>query len=251
MTFLLRAASLAWRKRVHMNTASQRPPPRQPAELAGFIDHTLLKPEADAAAIRKLCAEARTHKFFAVCVNGAHVRLAAEELRDSGVAVASVVGFPLGAMSTIAKAREAELAAHDGAREIDMVMRIDLAKSGVFTGVRDDIREVVRAVEGQAIVKVILETGLLSLEEISRSCRAAEEAGAHFVKTCTGFSTGAASVEHIALMRDAVSDRVQVKASGGIRSWEQARDLILAGADRLGTSSGVQLVQAIASTGGY
>ena len=234
-----------------MDTASQRPPPRQPRDLAFYIDHTLLKPEADAASIRKLCAEAKAHQFFAVCVNGSHVRTAAEELSGSQVRVAAVVGFPLGAMSSSAKAREAEIAARDGAVEIDMVMRIDLAKSGVFTGVRDDIREVVHAVAGKAIVKVILETGLLSLEEISRSCRAAEDAGAHFVKTCTGFSTGAATVEHVALMRDAVSDRVQVKASGGIRSWEQARDLILAGADRLGTSSGVQLIQALNSQGGY
>ena len=143
------------------------PPPKQPTELATFIDHTLLKPEATTAQIETLCREAIDNQFYAVCVNGAHVASARNFLRGSKVQLASVIGFPLGAMAMKAKAFEAELAARDGATEIDMVMRIDLAKTGAFTGVRNDIRAVVDAVRDQAIVKVILETGLLTLEEIA------------------------------------------------------------------------------------
>lgn len=227
------------------------PPPKQPAELATFIDHTLLKPEATTAQIETLCREAIDNQFYAVCVNGAHVASARDFLHGSKVQLASVIGFPLGAMAKKAKAFEAELAARDGATEIDMVMRIDLAKTGEFTGVRDDIRAVVDAVRNQAIVKVILETGLLTLEEIARASRAADEAGAHFVKTCTGFSTGSATVEHVALMKESISERMQVKASGGVRSFEQARTLILAGADRIGTSSGVTLIKGASPTSGY
>lgn len=226
-------------------------PPKVPHELAPFIDHTLLKADAGTAAIEGLCREAIQYNFFAVCVNGAHVATASRALAKSRVLVASVVGFPLGAMSSASKAFEAERAVLDGAREIDMVMRIDWAKSGEFTRVRDDIKAVVAAVGGAAKVKVILETGLLTLEEIARSSRAADEAGAHFVKTCTGFSTGVATVEHVALMRESVSSRVQVKASGGVKTFEQARALILAGADRIGTSSGVALVTGTTPGAGY
>lgn len=216
-------------------------------ELARFIDHTALKPEITAAAVETLCAEALEHGFFAVCVNGAHVARVAASLRGSEVKVAAVAGFPLGAMASAAKAFEAERAAGDGASEIDMVMRIDLAKSGDYAALSEDVRTVVTAVAGAAAVKVILETGLLTLDEIAASARAASDAGAHFVKTCTGFSTGAATPEHVALMRKSIDASVQVKASGGIRSLEQAKALIAAGATRLGTSSGVALVTGAAS----
>ncbi len=227
------------------------PPPKAPADLAAFIDHTLLKPEATKAQIETLCREAIGNHFYAVCVNGAHVASARGFLSGSPIRLAAVVGFPLGAMAPKAKAFEAELAVRDGATEIDMVIRIDLAKTGEFTGVRDDIRAVVDAVKGDALVKVILETGLLTLEEIARTSRAADEAGAHFVKTCTGFSTGVATVEHVALMKESISETMQVKASGGVRSFEQARALILAGADRIGTSSGVSLIKGAGPATGY
>lgn len=223
------------------------PPPKTPRELAPFIDHTLLRPDATEAQIETLCREAIENRFFSVCVNGGHVARAAAVLRGSGVKVAVVVGFPLGAMASRAKAFEAELAVREGASEIDMVLRIDLVKSSEFNRVRDDIVDVVKAAGGNC-VKVILETGLLTLEEIVRACRASDEAGAHFVKTCTGFSTsggtpaGEATVEHIALMKESIAADMQVKASGGVRSFEKARALILAGADRIGTSSGVSLV---------
>lgn len=236
--------------------------PQTPEELAPFIDHTLLKPEASDAMIETLCREALTHGFFAVCVNGAHVATARRALGDgiskrgSKVAIAAVIGFPLGAMATTAKAFEADQAARDGASEIDMVMRLDLAKTGRYGDLRDDIRAVVNAVKGRAIVKVILETSLLTNDEIAKSSRAADEAGAHFVKTCTGFSTsgpaGAATVEHVALMRESVRLEVQVKASGGVRTFETARAMIAAGATRLGTSSGVALVTTgLTSGAGY
>ncbi|MDX9731213.1 MAG: deoxyribose-phosphate aldolase [Bdellovibrionales bacterium] len=243
----------------------QHAPPKTAAELAPFIDHTLLKADATESMIERLCLEAVQYKFHAVCVNSAHVAYARGILlrekerlgtKFHPVHIASVVGFPLGAMTAQSKAFEASEAAKNGATEIDMVMRIDLAKTGDFGRLSDDIASVVQSVEGKAIVKVILETGLLTLEEIARSSRAADAAGAHFVKTCTGFSTagfpaGAATTEHVALMRESVRPSVQVKASGGVKTFEAARALILAGADRIGTSSGVALVTGQTPGAGY
>lgn len=236
--------------------------PRTPAELAPFIDHTLLKADATDEMVEKLCREALAHSFYAVCVNGAHVATArkilhgAKSSTGSTVLIAAVIGFPLGAATAESKAFEANQAVLDGASEIDMVMRIDLAKTGKWSALKDDVAAVVRAVEGRAIVKVILETALLTLDEIAASSRAADEAGAHFVKTCTGFSTagtcaGAATIEHVALMRESVRPTVQVKASGGIRDFAGACALISAGATRLGTSSGVALVSNAVSKEGY
>lgn len=223
-----------------------------PADLARLIDHTLLKPDALDAHIEALCAEAIQHRFFAVCVNGAHVARASALLKGSEVRVAAVVGFPLGAMASRVKAYEAEAAAQDGALELDMVLRIDLIKGGENARAEADIAAVVRAVPS-CVVKVILETGLLSREEIVRACHIAEQAGAHFVKTSTGFAHGkGATTEHVALMRASVSEHMGVKASGGIRSFEDACALVEAGATRLGTSAGVALVTRSASlNGGY
>lgn len=235
--------------------------PKTPRELAPFIDHTLLRADATEAMVQILCKEAMINGFHAVCVNPGHVAYAGKCLRELAAAmsetpgipsvqVAAVVGFPLGACTTLTKVFETKEALRLGATEIDMVLRVDLVKTGEYTRVRDDIRAVVAGaaeVDKSALVKVILETGLLSLEEIARSSRAADEAGAHFIKTCTGFSTaglpaGGATVEHVALMRESAGDHVKIKASGGIRNFEMARSLILAGADRLGTSSGVSLI---------
>lgn len=224
----------------------------KPIEIAKYIDHTLLKPEATEAQIRALCQEALQYQFAAVCVNGAHVGVAAETLRDSQILTAAVVGFPLGAMHSKAKAFEAEVAVKMGAKEIDMVMRIDLAKTNQWVALEADIREVVNAVPG-AIVKVIFETSFLTLDEMKASCKASEAAGAHYVKTCTGFFAGSeATLEQVQLMRKTVSQQIKVKASGGIRSFEKALAMIEAGADRIGTSSGIAIVSnQKASTSGY
>jgi deoxyribose-phosphate aldolase len=244
------------------------PPPQTPAELAAFIDHTLLRADATEDDITNLCEEAFRHRFYAVCVNSGHVAYAAKALEqiavnhkhDSRVRIAAVVGFPLGACTTSTKVFEAQECIRLGAEEIDMVVRLDFVKTGEFDRVSEDIASVVQSVtklKPRGIVKVILETGLLTHEQIARATRAADEAGAHFIKTCTGFSTagapaGAATVEHVALMRESARSHVKIKASGGIRTFEMARNLIIAGADRLGTSSGVSLVSAGASQGtGY
>jgi deoxyribose-phosphate aldolase len=214
------------------------------ADLAPLIDHTLLKPQVTSQEIERLCHEALTHHFKAVCVNPVFVALARQTLNEvakSPVLIASVIGFPLGASQSSVKAHECELAIKDGANEIDMVMRIDYAKEGRWNLLRDDIAAVVKAAAGSA-VKVILETGLLSTDEIAQSCRAAAEAGAAFVKTSTGFLGRGASVEDILLMRKSCGPNVKIKASGGIKNFAQAVALVEAGADRLGTSSGVLLV---------
>jgi deoxyribose-phosphate aldolase len=213
-----------------------------PAQLAPFIDHTLLKADATEAEIERLAREALQHGFAAVCVNGAHVARASALLSRSGVLVAAVVGFPLGASVARVKAYEASAAVDDGARELDMVLRIDLVKQGDDRRLGEDIEAVVRASSG-APVKVILETSLLEQTEIVRACHVAEQAGARFVKTSSGFVPGGvATVEHVTLMRASVSASMGVKASAGIRTFEQARALLCAGATRLGTSSGVALV---------
>jgi len=207
-------------------------------ELAKYIDHTLLKPDASEEAVLKLCAEAREFGFASVCVNGSFTELVARELKGSGVKTCVVVGFPLGAGTSAAKAFETADAVSRGAEEIDMVISVGRLRSGETASVREDIRAVVQAAEG-ALVKVIIETCLLTDEQKKLACCLAEEAGAHFVKTSTGFSTGGATVEDVALMRRVVGDRLGVKASGGIRTREDAERMIAAGASRIGASASV------------
>jgi deoxyribose-phosphate aldolase len=218
--------------------------------LASYIDHTLLKPEATEADIKKICAEAKQFQFKAVCVNSGYVELAARELKGSSCLVASVVGFPIGAELSEAKVRETELVIAAGAKEIDMVIRIGAIKERNYSLAEKDIRAVVQAAGG-AVVKVILETGLLTLDEIREASKISEQAGAHFVKTATGFLGRGASLEDIAIMKSAISAKMKIKASGGIKTQEQALAMIAAGAHRLGTSSGVALVQGQQAQGGY
>lgn len=221
-----------------------------PADLAAFIDHTLLKPEASEADVLKLCDEAIRHRFKAVCVNPIHVRACVERLSGSSVLTASVVGFPLGASLASVKAKETENAVRDGAAEIDMVLRIDLARAARWSEVEADIAAVVVAASG-APVKVILETGLLTPEQIIGACQASERAGAAFVKTATGFLGRGATVEDIELMKKSCSPRMQIKASGGVKTFTQAKAMIEAGASRIGTSSGVALVTGAQAGAGY
>lgn len=218
--------------------------------IARTIDHTLLKPDAIGTEIRKLCEEALEHRFFSVCVNSAMVPLASEILRGSDVAVCSVVGFPLGACLSTAKAFETTEAIRLGASEIDMVISIGALKAKQDALVERDIRAVVEAAEGK-IVKVILETHLLTEEEKIRACQLSVSAEAAFVKTSTGFTGGGATLEDVKLMKDTVGDRALVKASGGIRDLDKARAMIAAGASRLGTSSGVAIIKGLAATGAY
>lgn len=212
-------------------------------ELNKYIDHTLLKANATEAEIKKLCSEAKEHSFYAVCVNSGFVSLCRRELDGCDIKIASVVGFPLGAMATAAKAFEAACAAGEGASEIDMVIAVGLIKQGSDDAVYEDIKAVVDAAAAEgASVKVILETGELTDDEIVRACRISERAGAAFVKTSTGFGAGGASASHVALMKQSVSGQMKVKASGGIRDLQTALDMIAAGADRIGTSSGVKII---------
>lgn len=205
-----------------------------------MIDHTLLKPDATQEDVRRICAEAREYGFASVCVNSCYAALVRGELCGSGVKACCVVGFPLGAMSTAAKAFEAEQACADGAQEIDMVLNAGALKAGDDEYVLRDISAVVAAARG-AIVKVILETCLLNDDEIVRACRLAVQAGASFVKTSTGFGSGGASVHDVALMRQTVGPEIGVKASGGIRTRADAVKMIEAGASRIGTSAGVAI----------
>jgi deoxyribose-phosphate aldolase len=214
-----------------------------PGDLARYIDHTLLKPDATGADIDRLCAEAAEYRFAAVCVNPTWVRRAAEDLRGTDVAVASVVGFPFGATTPEVKAWEARRAIRDGASEIDMVINIGALKSGLYDDVREDIGQVSDACrEAGAATKVIIETGLLTDEEKVIACRLASQAKADFVKTSTGFAKGGATVFDIALMREVVGPTMGVKASGGIRTVEDVQDMIAAGATRIGASAGVRIV---------
>lgn len=210
--------------------------------LAKYIDHTLLKADATPEQIRKLCAEAEEYQFASVCVNSCYARLAHDCLRGRGVAVCCVVGFPLGAMTPRAMAYEARCAAEDGATEIDMVIPVGALKAGDDETVRETIGAVVEAVTGRAIVKVIIEACLLTDAEKVRACQLAESVGAAFVKTSTGFSSGGATEHDVALMRRSVTSAVQVKAAGGIRDRETALKMIAAGADRIGASAGIQIV---------
>ena len=206
-----------------------------------MIDHTMLKADASSETIRRYCREAKEHGFASVCVNTCHVPLVAKELKGSPVKVCCVVGFPLGAMLSTAKAFETAEAVKLGAEEVDMVINIGAMKDKNYKFVREDIRAVVKAASGKT-VKVILETCLLDKEEIIKACELSVEAGADFVKTSTGFSTGGANVEDVALMKHTVGEKARVKASGGIRTPEQAEALIRAGADRIGAGNGLVLL---------
>ena len=215
-------------------------------QVAALIDHTLLKPQATAADIRRLCQEARQYEFAAVCVNPYWVPLAASELTGSTVVVATVAGFPLGANTTGIKVAEADAAITAGAREIDMVLNIGELCGGNLDAVRTDIAAVVAAAHARgALVKVILETVLLTDDQKAAACTLSKNAGADFVKTSTGFSTHGATVHDVALMRRVVGPSIGVKASGGVRTLEDLEAMRAAGATRIGTSSGVQIVEAV------
>ena len=214
-------------------------------KMAQYIDHTLLKPEAQQTAFDKLCDEAIRYRFKAVCVNSCRVAYVAEKLGGSGVEVCSVVGFPLGAMETRAKAFEASQAIEDGATEVDMVINIGALKSGDLKTVDDDIRALRKAAKGSTILKVIIETCLLTDDEKALACEIAKKAGADFVKSSTGFSSGGATIEDIAMMRKVVGLEMGVKASGGIKDFAAASAMVNAGANRLGTSSGIAIVEGV------
>ena len=211
-------------------------------QLNKYIDHTLLKADATTEQIKKLCAEARQYDFASVCVNSCHVPLAKAELEGTDVKVCCVVGFPLGACFTEAKAYEAALSVERGAEEVDMVINIGAAKEGNWGLVEQDIKAVVDACHPKAILKVIIETCLLTDEEKRQACLCAKRAGADFVKTSTGFSISGATPEDVALMRETVGPHMGVKAAGGVRCTEDADKMISSGATRLGTSSGVKLM---------
>ncbi|MCQ2411535.1 MAG: deoxyribose-phosphate aldolase [Sphaerochaetaceae bacterium] len=211
--------------------------------IASYIDHTVLAANAQQEKIEKLCEEAKQWKFASVCVNTCWTKLCAEKLKDTGVNVCVVVGFPLGAMCTKAKAFEAKCAVEDGATEVDMVINVGWLKDHKFDLVEEDIRQVKQAC-GDKHLKVIIETCLLTEEEKVMACELSVKAGADFVKTSTGFSTAGAKAEDVALMRRTVGDKVGVKAAGGIRTYEDAMKMVEAGANRLGCSAGIAIVTA-------
>jgi len=220
------------------------------AQLAAYIDHTLLKPDASPAQIEQLCAEAREHGFFSVCVNGSWVATARHFLDGSEVKVASTVGFPLGAMSSDVKRYETEVAIDDGAHEIDVVLNIARLKAGDDKFVFRELADVVEAAD-ERTVKVILETGLLTDAEKIRACQLVVDSGAHFVKTSTGINTTGATVADVKLMRETVGPKFGVKAAGGIRDAQTALAMIAAGATRIGTSTGIAILKGLAGGGGY
>ncbi len=212
--------------------------------LASYIDHTLLKADATKEQIEGLCSEAKEFKFASVCVNPAYVSLAGELLKGDSVKVCTVIGFPLGASATKVKAFETARAVEDGAQEIDMVINLGALKSQDYSTVEEDIRAVVQAAQGN-LVKVIIETCLLTQEEKEIACLLSKKAGANYVKTSTGFSTGGALVEDVQLMRSVVGDKMGVKASGAVRDLKTAKAMIAAGATRIGTSSGISIVKGL------
>ncbi|BDX49091.1 deoxyribose-phosphate aldolase [Enterococcus faecalis] len=218
-------------------------------ELNRMIDHTILKPEATEAAVQKIIDEAKEYNFFSVCINPCWVAFASEQLADTDVAVCTVIGFPLGANTPEVKAYEATDAIKNGANEVDMVINIGALKSQQYDYVRQDIQGVVDAAKGKALVKVIIETALLTDEEKVKACELAKEAGADFVKTSTGFSTGGAKVADIRLMRETVGPDMGVKASGGVHNAEEALAMIEAGATRIGASTGVAIVSGATGEG--
>lgn len=210
--------------------------------IAKYIDHTILKPQATVDEVKKLCKEAREHNFASVCVNGCHAKLVSSELHGSDVKTCVVVGFPLGAMTKEAKEFETIDAIRNGAEEIDVVINVGALKDKNYTLVKEDIEAVVNAAKDKALVKVIIETCLLTDEEKVKVCEIAKEAKADFVKTSTGFSTGGATKEDISLMRKTVGEGLGVKASGGVRDYKTAMDMINAGASRIGASSSIAII---------
>ncbi|MGD9286777.1 MAG: deoxyribose-phosphate aldolase [Desulfobacterales bacterium] len=211
-------------------------------KMAQFIDHTLLKPEADRAAMDKLCEEAISFGFKAVCINSGWVSYVVKKLERTNIAVCSVIGFPLGAMSVAAKAFEARQAVGEGAQELDMVLNIGAMKSGDYEALVQDIRAVRLEAGPPVILKVIIETCLLTIDEKIKACEIAQNTGADFVKTSTGFSTSGATPEDVILMRKTVGPKMGVKASGGIKDFETAAAMIAAGATRIGAGAGVAIV---------
>ncbi|MBB6454322.1 deoxyribose-phosphate aldolase [Salirhabdus euzebyi] len=220
-------------------------------ELAKKIDHTQLKPDTQKEKIDVLCEEAKEYEFASVCVNPYWVTYCYEKLKDSPVKVCTVIGFPLGATTTAVKAFETKNAIENGATEIDMVINVGALKDGDYDVVKQDIEAVVEAAKSKAIVKVIIETSLLTEEEKVKACELSKDAGADFVKTSTGFSGGGATVEDIKLMRKTVGTDLGVKASGGVRDGKATQDLIEAGATRIGASSGVAIVKGGTSDQAY
>lgn len=214
-------------------------------QMASKIDHTNLKPQATPADIKELCSQAARYGFASVCINSCYVRYAKSLLEGTGVKVCTVVGFPLGSCMVDIKSAEAAYAADAGAEEIDMVINVGMLKAGNYEHVQNDIAQVVSSVAGKAIVKVIIETCLLTDAEKNIACRLASEAGAHFVKTSTGFSTGGATAEDVRLMK-AAANGLQVKAAGGIRNYEDAVAMLEAGADRIGASASIQILEGCA-----
>ncbi|TLS39354.1 deoxyribose-phosphate aldolase [Pseudalkalibacillus caeni] len=220
-------------------------------KLAGMIDHTALKPDTTKEQIDKLCSEAKEYKFASVCINPTWVNYSSKQLEGSEVKVCTVIGFPLGATTTEVKAFETNDVIEKGATEVDMVINIGALKDGNHSLVEEDIKAVVDAARGNALVKVIIETSLLTDDEKVKACELAVSAGADYVKTSTGFSGGGATVEDIKLMRKTVGPDIGVKASGGVRDLKSAEDLIEAGATRIGASSGVSIVQGEQSNTDY
>lgn len=219
--------------------------------IAGMIDHTLLKADATQAEIKKITDEAKKYEFASVCVNPTWVSYCAEQLAGTNVKVCTVIGFPLGAATSAVKAFEAKDAIANGATEVDMVINIGALKDGNDELVQKDIQAVLDAAKGKALVKVIIETSLLTEEEKVRASKLSVQAGADFVKTSTGFSTGGATPEDVALMRKTVGESVGVKASGGVRSKEDMDRMIEAGATRIGASSGVKIMEGGQSSSSY
>ena len=211
--------------------------------IASMIDHTLLKPEATKEMIEKLCNEAKKYGFAAVCVNPYYVNMSKKFLEGSKVKVATVIGFPLGANTKEVKAFETKNAIENGASEVDMVINIGAMKNRDYDVVKGDIEAVVEAAKGRAIVKVIIETCLLTDEEKIKACELSKEAGADFVKTSTGFSTGGATVNDVKLMKKTIGDSLKIKASGAIRDYETAKAMIEAGASRIGASASIKIVE--------
>lgn len=212
-------------------------------ELSKLIDHTILKADASQKDVRRLCEEAKKYGFASVCINPCHVKLVSEQLKDSGVKTCTVIGFPLGATTTASKVFEAVDAIQNGAEEVDMVINVGATIDGDYDFVYQDILAVVEAShEHHALVKVIIEACLLNDEQKTKVCELCVKAGAEFVKTSTGFSTGGATVHDVALMKKAVAGKALVKASGGVRTLEDAHAMVEAGADRIGTSNGIAFV---------
>lgn len=212
-------------------------------KLEKYIDHTILKADATLDKVKKVCKEAKDYNFASVCVNPYYASFVSKELEGTDVKTCVVIGFPLGANTKEVKAFEADQAVKDGANEVDMVINIGALKDKRYDAVKEDIEAVVKAVNKRGIVKTIIETCLLTDEEKVKACRIAKEAGADFVKTSTGFSTAGANAEDVALMRKTVGDDMGVKAAGGIRDYNKAMEMIKAGASRIGTSSGISIIE--------